>query len=70
MKNRPHNLINYQNRPFRVLEQLTVALYNGILVTLAVLGTGYENTRHTRGNDEPGTAPYKFVGYFTRPTVF
>jgi hypothetical protein len=28
MKNRPHNLINYQNRPFGVLEQLTVALYN------------------------------------------
>ena len=36
MKNRPHNLINYQNRPFRVLEQLTVVLYNGILVTLVL----------------------------------
>jgi hypothetical protein len=36
----------------------------------SVLGTGYENTGHTLGNDEPGTAPYKFVGYFTRPTVF
>jgi hypothetical protein len=36
----------------------------------AVLGTGYENTRRTRGNDEPGTAPYKSVGYFTRPIVF
>lgn len=35
-----------------------------------VLGTGYENTRRTRGNDEPGTAPYKSVGYFTRPIVF